>query len=335
MATESRREKSESRLSVLSAEIESQLSDIVGDDARFCVYATGSYGRLEAWEESDADLFLLADPTSKTDLPEILKKRIVGRLIEAVEKAGFPEFDKDGKFLEVHNVSDMHRQLGSPEDDSLNAFTARMLLLLESRPVQNSVVYDELVQKIVLFYFQDHEDHAENFKPLFLLNDILRFWRTLTLNYESSRRGKLRYALDPETGSDQALSDAKAKSALKNYKLKFSRLTTCFSMAACLGLVPGPTDADSVVTFCAMTPADRLTHIGSLSNSQQTLVAKLIDRYEGFLQTTQRDKSIVLDEFRDPSKKQKLLKTATQYGDGFYELLRSGSDPQKIRYLII
>lgn len=43
------------------ARLRDRLSDIeplLGD--RACIYATGSYGRLEAGEQSDLDLFILA-----------------------------------------------------------------------------------------------------------------------------------------------------------------------------------------------------------------------------------------------------------------------------------
>ena len=78
----------------------------------------------------------------------------------------------------------MEEVLGSPEDDGLNAFTARMLLLLESRPVYNAERYRRILKAVIGFYYRDFSDHSEHFRPTFLINDILRFWRTLTLNYE-------------------------------------------------------------------------------------------------------------------------------------------------------
>ena len=51
--------------------------------------------------------------------------------------------------------------------------------------------------------------------PTFLTNDILRLWRTFCVNYEA------RTERVPEL--------EKAKGKLKNYKLKHSRLLTCYS----------------------------------------------------------------------------------------------------------
>ncbi len=100
---------------------------------------------------------------------------------------GFPTFSGDGKYLEVLSVSEMEAVLGSPRDDSLNAFTARMLLLLESQPLDYEELYETLLKRIIGFYYRDFPDHEAEFVPVFLLNDILRFWRTLTLNYEHHR----------------------------------------------------------------------------------------------------------------------------------------------------
>jgi hypothetical protein len=162
--------------------------DTLLDGHPLCVYATGSYGRLEAWRGSDIDLFFLYDDADDSQrLPWTSFVRVAAHLIQATQDMGFPPFSGDGRYLELQYVGEMERVLGSPSDDSLNAFTARMLLLLESRPLYNSHVYGGLMERIVGFYYRDFEDHADSFLPTFLINDILRFWRTLTLNYEHHR----------------------------------------------------------------------------------------------------------------------------------------------------
>ena len=148
----------------------------------------------------------------------------------------------------------MEKVLGSPGDDSTNAFTARMLLLLESQPVHDPMLYASLLKRIVGFYYRDFGDHADNFVPGFLINDILRFWRTLTLNYEHHR-----LKLQDLTGDE--LRSKKAGSALKNYKLKVSRMATCFSMVANLSSEPRPVTIDTVLELCRMPPAERLKRL--------------------------------------------------------------------------
>lgn len=118
-----------------------------------CLYATGSYGRLEGWSGSDVDLFFLYDGEDESDrFPWTTFTQLASCLITATETMGFPPFSGDGKYLEVLYVRDIERVLGSPEDDSTNAFTARMLLLLESQPIYDEVLYGSLLERIIGFY---------------------------------------------------------------------------------------------------------------------------------------------------------------------------------------
>jgi putative nucleotidyltransferase DUF294 len=247
-----------------------------------CVYATGSYGRLEAWDESDIDVFFLYDGADEIErFPFTTFVRLSSRLVEATEEMGFPPFSGGGRYLEVLYVAEMERVLGSPRDDSLNAFTARMLLLLESRPLHDEALYRALLRRIVGFYYRDFPDYAESFRPVFLTNDILRFWRTLTLNYEHHRLKLLEL-----TGDE--LEAKKADSALKNYKLKISRLSTCFSMVAHLGAAPAPVTLERVLELCLMTPGERFDALRLHGGAADGLVDDLADIYEEFLSSTQR-----------------------------------------------
>jgi predicted nucleotidyltransferase len=259
-----------------------------------CVYATGSYGRLEAWRGSDIDLFFLYDDADDSQrLPWTSFVRVAAHLIQVTEEMEFPPFSGDGRYLEMQYVGEMERVLGSPRDDSLNAFTARMLLLLESRPLYNSDVYRDLMERIIGFYFRDFDDHADNFLPTFLINDILRFWRTLTLNYEHHRL-KLRALTDDE------LVRKKAESAVKNYKLKLSRLSTCFSMVVHLASERPPVSAERVLELCAITPAQRFE---ALRVHEDPHIDASIDRisevYSEFLLSVQREDHELLDAFGD------------------------------------
>jgi Putative nucleotidyltransferase DUF294 len=294
-----------------------------------CVYATGSYGRLEAWSGSDADLFFLydnADDPERFPLTKFI--RLSARLIEATEEMGFPPFSGDGKYLEIQYVGEMEQVLGSPRDDSLNAFTARMLLLLESQPVYDEAVYTRLLERIVGFYYRDFGDHADTFLPAFLLNDILRFWRTLTLNYEHHRLKLLELA-----GDELALK--KAGSALKNYKLKVSRLATCFSMVANLSAEPVPVTVETVLELCRMTPAERFERLRVQGQTANGLIDQLFEIYDMFLNSTRRDEDDLLAEFTDSSHREQALGDAKRYGDLIYKLLQEVTSAERMRFLVI
>lgn len=325
MAT--RRDYSLERLADLGGRLEPVRPLLAGEP--ICVYATGSYGRLEGWTESDVDLFFLYDGDDDTDrFSWITFTRLAACLVDATEAMGFPPFSGDGRYLEVLYVREMEQVLGSPDDDSTNAFTARMLLLLESQPVYNPELYASLLERIVGFYYRDFADHADGFVPGFLINDILRFWRTLTLNYEHHRR-----QLQDLAGEE--LRAKKASSALKNYKLKVSRMATCYSMIANLSSEPRPVTAETVLQLCRMTPAERLARLGDRADGAQDLADRLAQAYEEFLQDVQRPESVLLEEFTDEGVRSDKLARAAGYGELIYELLVAVVPAERMRYLVV
>ena len=99
--------------------------------------------------------------------------------------------------------------------DAKNYFTARLLLLLESRALYGDSTYDAAITSFIAVYFGDFEAHPSDFRPAFIMNDIDRFWRTLCLNYENKR--------------SHATDEDKLKHCLKDMKLGFSRMLTCQS----------------------------------------------------------------------------------------------------------
>jgi hypothetical protein len=240
----------------------------------------------------------------------------------------FPPFTQDGRYLEVQYVSEMERVLGSPNDDSLNAFTARMLLLLESQPLHDETVYAGLLERIIGFYYRDFEDHADDFLPIFLVNDILRFWRTLTLNYEHHRLKLLPL-------SDDELRRKKADSALKNYKLKVSRLATCFSMVANLSAMPPPVTAEQVFELCRITPAERFDRLRGYGGAASGLVDQLAALYGVFLSQVQREEEALIEEFGNADNRKSALDRATRYGDLIYQLLAEVTPSSRMRFLVI
>jgi len=172
------------------------------------IYVTGSYGRHEAHRGSDLDLFFVFD--GERPIEKTAKILIDAELIKIARDMGFPPFSNDAKYLEIHSLQEMLDKLGGAEDDFKNFFTARMLLLLESRPIYGDTAYKRILTEIIDAYFRDYHDHTGDFRPLFLVNDILRFWKTLCLNYENRRNR-------PDERAE------KNKHHLKNLKLKFSR----------------------------------------------------------------------------------------------------------------
>ena len=327
---EDRLEYSERRLRELRERVV-EFDELLGEH-RLCVYATGSYGRLEAWRGSDIDLFFLYDDAEETErLPWTTFVRLAAHLIAVTEQMEFPPFSGDGRYLDVQYVAEMEKVLGSPDDDFRNSFTARMLLLLESQPIYREDVYDSLLERTVGFYYRDYPDHTETFLPTFLSNDILRYWRTLTLNYEHHRMRLLTNAVLTE----EELLAKKADSALKNYKLKVSRLATCFSMVANLSSADPPVTPDAVLELCRMTPKVRFQRLRSQGDKANRLIDAMEVLYGEFLTEVQHPEPELLKRFANESTRKDALAHAADYGDLIYELLGEVAASGRLRSLVI
>jgi len=182
-----RRNEAIARLTKLKNEI--QTLESLQQTPALCSYVTGSCGRLEAAQTSNLDLFFIHNGNSKSSPIQWLDKTLLDAdLIRLVKRLNFPDFSNDGEYLVVHHVDDIKEALGGRNDDYKNFFTARLLLLLESQPVHNKKVYNSVLKEIISSYYRDYHEHETNFQPVFLINDIIRFWRTLCLNYEHKRQ---------------------------------------------------------------------------------------------------------------------------------------------------
>ncbi len=304
------------------AEFRDALVDAVPELSKcpnLCIYATGSFGRREAGEYSDLDLFFVVDG-KREDIPNLTKTLIDADLIRLCARLGYPEFSGDGEYLKIHTLGDLSQRIGDQDEDAENIFTARMLLFLESVPLHNDAVFNKTIAECIRQYCRDHVDHAANFKPIFLVNDISRFWKTLCLNYESARTG-----LKPED---------KPKHRVKNLKLKFSRMMTCYSMLACLC---DPVEGDSpekLGNLVAMTPLQRLTHITG-KHGLTDLFGSLASEYEWFLTITDGEKLSVRTSVTE--QKDVVFRRASQFGDLVYRLLLAVADKTRtdLRYLVV
>lgn len=246
--------------------------------------------------------------TSSRKLSRLEEIELLASIVHVNRELSLPELDADGSFLKVHPLSDYLVGLGKPSDDADNTFTGRLLLLLESKPIFGEVPYQQIRQECILRYWTDYSDHSDSFLPAFLVNDILRFWRTLCVNYEAG------------------ITTSPAKRRAKNYKLKFSRLLTCFS--AIVGIQAkfqsnGTVSAEQALEILDRTPLERLSAVGSSTNPEVNgKVAELKLLYNGFLQETDCSKSDLYKKMENPDYYKRSLEGARDFGDAFFELIQ-------------
>jgi hypothetical protein len=313
---------SDQKLAELRGRIEAEVQELKSCP-NLCLYATGSFARRDASKHSDLDLFFVTIPNGPP-VTQIQQMLINADLIRLCGRMELPEFSGDGQYLEIHTLASLVDELGSQKEDYENFFTARLLLLLESSPLSNDSVYDEVVAECVRAYYRDFHDHVENFRPVFLANDITRFWKTLCLNYEHKRNRK-----------DKGV-EAKRKSHLKNFKLKFSRLLTCFSMVASLCDPQEADHPDKAIALVKTPPMKRLERVAA-KHGLDGLWREMRELYNWFLQVTDRPPKEAEEWIAAREVRRDVFPRAERFGDLMYDLLgqvaeRSGTS---LRYLVV
>jgi hypothetical protein len=208
-----------------------------------------------------------------------------------------------------------------------NTFTARLLLLLESRPLVGDAAYNRFVEAVVDAYWRDYKDHQTEFMPAFLANDILRMWRTFCVNYEARTR--------------TAPKKEKVKRKVKNYKLKHSRLLTCYSALLYLAALysanrtVSPQDAMGMIR---KTPTQRIEWLlgeGHASKAYPKL-KNILARYEDFLISTDMPEVELLEQFAIDRNSKSYLNSAYEFGDEVFGALEIiGARSQFHRLLVV
>ncbi|WP_114939632.1 nucleotidyltransferase domain-containing protein [Mucilaginibacter endophyticus] len=318
-----RKEYSQSKIDLIKASI--QEIEELKKHKNLCIYVTGSFGRQEATEYSDVDIFFINSET-EDQISKLSKTLIDADFIRLIDKMGFPPFSNDGQFLQIHSLEDIISHLGSPKDDFSNYFTARLLLLLESSPLYNEEFYDESVAKMIETYYRDFHRHVKDFLPIFLVNDVIRYWKTLCLNYEHRRN----------TEVDEG--KRKLKTYVKNLKLVFSRKLTCYSFV--LQVIANYKSLDNalLLKIVKMTPVERLNNLALIDNNLSGLIQQILELYSWFIDLCNQPedqlfKYIEVEANRDLA----FEKGRSEFGGKLFDLIIKLTDksPEILKYLVI
>ena len=326
--TQDLRRQSEERLTKLRTELEIKLdvADPTKAEPRVCIYATGSLARLEANPSSDLDafFFLTGEGTNQNSLSRIRDVKILNSVLEASHSCEFPDFSNNGEYLKFLHVEDVVNHIGGREDDYHNALTARMLLMLESKFLFNESLFNEFRARVVERYFVDFHKHNDEFKPIFLLNDILRFWRTMCLNYEHGREWR-------NTDDEKW-----AKGHLANLKLRFSRLNICFSFIAKM-LAHGPNiSQEQVIEVASLTPLERLELLSERGPHAKEQISILMEEYRWFLESVGKPKAEVLAWISDKKTREDAFAHSDRFVQSMYNLVsKIAEESNYMRFLVI
>ena len=208
-------EVSDEKKSELDALLRREISEYDSVDTSLVVF--GSLARREWTAGSDLDWTYLVDGQANSD------HLVIAQKINAAIKAEFKDPGPTGIFGNMAFSHDLVHQIGGQSDTNKNT-TQRILLLLESRAVGKESAYDRVIKAVINRYLEEDnhllsEDGSSYRVPRFLLNDIVRFWRTMAVDFASKQRDR--------SGNGWGLRNAKLR---MSRKLIFaSGLLVCFS----------------------------------------------------------------------------------------------------------
>ncbi|MBK8263246.1 MAG: nucleotidyltransferase domain-containing protein [Nannocystis sp.] len=249
----------------------------VPPDASMVVF--GSLARGELTAGSDLDWTLLIDGPAARD-----HIHAVRQLSVALTDAGVRPPGPSGVFGNLTFSHPILHQIGGQDDSNRNT-TQRILLLLESQALGQDAAYERVLRLVVERYVEDdrglrYSKAGSELLPRVLLNDISRYWRTLTIDFVSKQSER-----------DDGWS-------LRNIKLRLSRklifvsgLLICFA-AELYGerealRCGDKVDPDRIVTFLLRQlrgrPLDRLAEACLRPDVRPETARALFDSYDAFL----------------------------------------------------
>ena len=170
--------------------LSAQIPKYTSEDTSLVVF--GSLARGEWTSGSDLDWTYLIDGQANSDHLLITQK--IQKLLRD-NKERFRPPGQTGTFGNMAFSHDIIHQIGGQNDTNRNT-TERILLLLESAPIgRSNQAYERIIRGVISRYLEEDThlltaDSRQYRIPRFLLNDIVRFWRTMAVDFASKQRDR-------------------------------------------------------------------------------------------------------------------------------------------------
>ena len=273
-------EKAEKHTAETQTKLRSLLQQEAPSDTSLVVF--GSLARGEYTEGSDLDWTLLVDGQAHDG-----HFKSVQAITALLKREGFGEPGPTGVFGNFAFSHPIVHQIGGQDDTNKNT-TQRILLLLESVALGGEDVHERVLRLVLSRYVEDDRGLLFSRKakakriPRFLLNDIVRYWRTVTVDFVYKQR---------ERADGWALRNAKLRMSRK--LIFVSGLLTCFAPE--LFAPPGETwiDESGSVSITRivqllwertrLSPLQQLAEAALRPSIEAETVHEIFDSYDAFL----------------------------------------------------
>jgi hypothetical protein len=145
-------------------------------DAGASIVLMGSWGRAEVTTESDDDFMVLIYGEERSGVAPS-----VGEISAVLDNPP----GSQGIFAAPVYSENLVQNIGLDDDDNKN-LSRRMLFLLESTAVSGDEVYRSVRAEILDRYL---DESVKPYRPpRFLLNDLVRYWRTICVDFAGKER---------------------------------------------------------------------------------------------------------------------------------------------------
>ena len=240
------------------------------------IVVAGSVARQEMSDGSDFDYFLLAEKlVGHVGLIEEYRLAADHARAEIGAGAPAPTGIFGGRMIPASDFVDL---IGLEEDSNRNQ-TRRVLFLEESRSLWQPECHALVRRRVLERYLYDYLSWGKQGVPRFLLNDVVRYWRTVAVDYQAKRW--------------REVADARKKWGLRYLKLRISRkLTFAGSLVAVVWptLQGEPTTVDALADQFGLVALGRLAQLGAVLDGEprEALLEtfRIADEFAGALEQT-------------------------------------------------
>jgi hypothetical protein len=239
-----------------------QKDKLVPSDSGLIIF--GSLARGECTTGSDVDWTLLIDGPADPG-----HHRVAQQIERTLVDAKLKEPSPGGVFGNLAFSHIIIHHIGGQNDTNQN-ITQRILLLLESRSLCADDVRRRVIGGVLNRYLEEDSGflsrpNVKRWLPWFLLNDVVRFWRTMAVDYASKRR------------------DRGAQGwAIRNVKLRMSRkLIFASGMLVCFDSCLSPEEAgDSAAGMASNNMARLIANLRAYTDrTPLDIVSQALDQF--------------------------------------------------------